>query len=396
MSTRLAKSALAAALGVSALAVAAALTACADADDSFEPTPDGGPSVVPVDDAGDAGDRDSDAGSEAGTCSPGGWCHTALPDNAMLTGVWGDGAGVVWAVSKQGQVLRWDGDAWKVHATGLGVLRAIWGSSATDIWIGSDTGLLHGEGATSVSLAFTPVTVPGDPSASITSIWGTGPADVWAVGARTDMPPYSGRVLHYGGGDAGATWTLEDVTAEPIAFTHVWGGAASGVWLAGVYFSDVEFFDEGVVLRREASGAAFAPIVMPGDPNDDRHRLGRVGGVSVPGETTMVLVAKSTYEVPSVWRASSPDNGQSFTWTFSPGSGQDFVMNAVLEIAPNDAWAAGEYGRLRHWNGTRWTQSAVSLTNLPLTRDFHAIWGQPSKDLWVVGDGLAVKRDLSK
>jgi hypothetical protein len=208
------------------------------------------------------------------------------------------------------------------------------------------------------------------------------------------MPPYAGRVLHYGG--AGAGWTLEDVTAEPIAFSHVWGSAASGVWLAGFFFNETEFFDEGVVVHREPNGTAFVPVKMPGNPDDDRERLGRVGGVSVPNGGVMLLVAKTTYETPSTWRATSPDNGQSFTWTLKRGNGQDFAMNAVLEIGENDAWAAGEYGRLRHWNGMEWTQSAVSLTKLPLTRDFLAMWGGPSKELWVVGDHLAVKRDLSK
>ena len=394
MSAWLVKSSLVVTLSIGALASAVALVACASSDDEAASDDDAGNNVVPVEDAGEpdvAIDADADAPS---TCSPGGWCHTELPADVTLTGVWGDGTGVVWAVSKQGQVLRWDGSAWKLHASGLGSLRAIWGSSPADLWLSSEAGLVHGTGASSDSIVFTDVTAPGDPSAVITSIWGAGPDDVWAVGGTSGFAPYAGRVLHYGGAAAG--WTVEDVTTEPIAFTHVWGSSTSGVWLGGHFFSDEEFFDEGVVLRRAPSGTAFTPVALPVSPTDARERLGRIGGVSVVNGSTVLVVGKSTYETTSSWHATSSDNGKTFAWSLRRERGQMYAMSGAFGSAANDAWMAGEYGRVWHWDGTEWTQSAVSISKLPITRDFHAMWGQPSKELWVVGDRLAVKRELSK
>jgi hypothetical protein len=382
-------------------ALAAILIACADTDPDTGFVPDrDGPPPLPTNDAGSSADGAIEAAAEAGVskCSPGGFCHTDLPPDSTLTAVWGDGAGVVWAISEQGKVLRWETDAWKVHATGLGALRAIWAVSPTDIWLGGAKGLFHGTGATSAALVFAPETVPGDANVPVSSIWGAGPDDLWAVGGRTDVFPYENRVLHRSPGDAGPVWSLVDVSggaAAPLSISHVWGNASSGVWLAGVFFNDEEFFDDGVMLRRAAGSTTFDPIRLPSDPIDDRARLGRVGAISTTA-TTMLVVGRSSTDAPSTWRAITSDGGQTFTWTFARGSSSDFGMNAAFDLGATDGWAAGDLGRLRRWDGTAWSQASVTYTGIPVTKPFHGMWGAPAKDLWVVGEQIAVHRDLSK
>jgi hypothetical protein len=386
-----------AAFAMTALATAVALVACADSGTSVGPLPDASGTSVPGEDAGDTGDAGVDSGPDGSglpTCSVEGWCHTSLPSSVVLTGVWGDGLGVVWAIGSGGEILRWEHDAWKVHAKVEGPLLAIWGSGPTDIWVSSEGGLLHGQGASTAVLAFTPVAAPGDPLAPIVSIWGSGPTDVWAVGGRIDVTPHEGRVLHYAG--VGEGWTLENVTAEPIAFSHVWGTSASGVWMSGVFYSDVEFAAEGAVLRRAVGAVDFTGVVLPEDPLVGvRGRLGVTGGVGATAITTS-LVGRTIDGLPAVWRASSVDDGKTFTWSFERGVAQDPSLKAVWEIASNDTWAAGDYGRLRHWDGKEWTQSFVSISGPPMTKAFSARWASPAKDLWVVGDRVAVHRDLSR
>ena len=227
-------------LGVFALA---AFVACADASDDARPFPNDpteGGTLPPSDE--DAGTPDLDAGEDVETdaappeCSREGFCHTAVPKNQTLHGVWSDGAGVTWAVSEQGAVLRHDG-AWKVHATLDGPLRSIWGSSPTDIWVGGDNGLFHGEGASSATLAFAAVPSPG-PSTPILSIWGTGANDVWATGNLFSFPMLS-RVLHYGPTKAGAPdWSVENVIEAEVLWSRVFGSSASGVWVGGDWFTE--------------------------------------------------------------------------------------------------------------------------------------------------------------
>ena len=78
------------------------------------------------------------------------------------------------------------------HSSGLG-LSSVWGSGPKDIGAVGDTGtILHYDGT-----AFTPSTVqlPLGRKPNLRGVWGSGPNDVWIVG--------DGVVLHYTGPNAG-------------------------------------------------------------------------------------------------------------------------------------------------------------------------------------------------
>lgn len=391
-------------LGAAGLLVLAACSplafvACAVTEQQGEPPLDvDGAALPPGPDANaptDAG-AEAEADAPARVCSDQGFCHTPVPPDQTLRAVWGDGAGAAWAVSEQGAVLRWDGAAWQVHTKDLGPLFAVWGSGPTDVWVGGEGGLHHGTGATAATLTFTAVAAPGDPTIAIRSIWGTSASDVWAVGGNGGEVP-TGRVLHLtASGDAGASWTLDPASAEALAFTHVWGTAASGVWLAGSRpIPGDEFFTEVIVLRRPAGAPDFAPVALPSDPQENPTfgRLGLVGGVSPGGESTMWILGRTAGTLHGIWRGASADSGQSFTWTYERyGRADDPGLNAAFGTAANDVWAAGDYGRLRHWDGKQWSQAAITLTKFPVTEPFYGLWSKGPDEVWVVGDGVALYR----
>jgi hypothetical protein len=124
-----------------------------------------------------------------------GWQARAVGSKKSLHGVWAVSNTDAWAVGKQ-QILHLQGASWTdatPPALGKGWLVWIWGSSPSSIWaVGysdRDTsagtfghGLIyHYDGA-----AWQPVTVPGVIDAStpaLFAVWGSGPNDVWAVGA---------------------------------------------------------------------------------------------------------------------------------------------------------------------------------------------------------------------
>ena len=179
-------------------ALAFAGVACATSDVTLgSVTDDGGNKLNGEGGAQDEPDvSTSDAGPDSlpppRECSDQNFCHTNVPEGATLTSVWGDGAGVVWSVSAQGTIYRWDGFQWKVHhvvaaAAGAAELTTIWGSSATDVWVAGSTGLLHGTGTSAATLSFAPVTdLPGNPDVPLASVWGSGPDNIWAVGYAQD------------------------------------------------------------------------------------------------------------------------------------------------------------------------------------------------------------------
>ncbi len=396
----------------------AALVACADAEEAAEPArdvPEGGTipanvdSGIPPEDSGSP-DAISDAGVDADAaprvCSKEGFCHTVVPANQTLRGVWTDGAGTAWAVSDEGAILRYDGTAWSVHATTKGALMSIWGSGPTDIWVGGATGLYHGQGATPATLVFTEVATP-DPQTPITSIWGTGTNDVWAVGGDTMTYPLVGRVLHYtgpvdagGGKGAPSDWALESIGKDPFLTLRVFGSAASGVWIAGRRMNPKQFWYEVALLRREAGGTDFVDVPLPSDPELPGNPVGTFENLydaSMSADGMSVFVLGRTHSArPAYARGSAINGGQSWAWSYNKnGAFGEPISNAIAAGSATDVWIAGDYGRIKHLSGSQWAQAAITVTKFPVIDPFYAIGGK-GNDMWFVGEGVALHRDPAK
>ncbi len=387
---------LAAALFASVLAPAA----CSHSSDGTVDAPphDDGTTLPPGDaSVADASPDAEGADAEAGpprVCSEQNFCHTTVPAGHTLRAGWSDADGIAWAVSTEGAILRWDGKNWAIHASGLGALSSIWGSSPTDVWVGSETGLYHGQGASSAALAFTAVTgLPGDPT-PITAVWGTGPDDVWATGPRSGGTSYAGRVLHYAGAAAG--WSLDLASAEPIAYTRVWGSTNSGVWLAGVRKNTKDVL-ELAVRRRPVGKSSFSEVLLPGDPeyppNNVYAKLVTVWSVSSSGDDTIWILGEQAFGKPGYVRGTTTDSGQTYAFTFTALGDKAFLLpNTIWGISANDAWVGGDFGRLRHFDGTTWKQAFTTITEYPMVDPLYGIWTRGTDELWIVGAGVALHR----
>ncbi len=397
-------------------AVGIVLVACADSDATDPNETDGGaattlPEASAPDDAGaDDMDAKADASNDAETdaaprvCSDDGFCHSVLPGDHGLRGVWGDGQGIVWAVSAGGSVLRWDGNAWTEHTTGLAPLASIWGSGPTDLWlVASDGTVYHGTGASSAEVAFAPVTLPGDAQIAIKSIGGTGPNDVWAVGGFKDdwVWPWAwkGRVLHYGGDPAsgGSGWSVdEELSSRSIAFASVAADGSSGVWLAGQEFREDSWdLIYGVLLRRAPGAAGWTSVELPVDMTiSERPEPLDLALVATTGSGVWLrgAVAGMGGNRAPLWRGTSTDGGATFSWSFIAQQPWDPDVKAFWGTASSDIWTVGQPGRVTRWSGTKWQQAAVRVTNTPVTTAFYGIWGTSSTDFWVVGENAALHK----
>jgi hypothetical protein len=146
------------------------------------------------------------------------WTAQDLPGGTpMLHWTFGTG-GDLWTVGRDGAALRREGDAWVAHPTGVTeILWGIWGAAPDDLWtvggdgVDDDPVLVHWDGA-----AWTRTTLPDTAeSTGLFKIWGTGPADITAVGDR-------GLALHYDGAD----WLVHP-TDDLADLISVWGRAAT-------------------------------------------------------------------------------------------------------------------------------------------------------------------------
>lgn len=166
---------------------------------------------------------------------------TPIPGEGVVRGIWGSSATDVWLLvdnseaspSQKGATMHGTGkDAaslvWTpVDSQSAVGLDAIWGSSADDVWAVGEAGTIRRIGRSDLRWTI----VPSPTTARLRAVWGTGPKDVWAVG-------HAGTILHWDG----AAWT-SSVAAFPAGtkpdLFGVWGSGPGDVWIVG----------DGVVLR---------------------------------------------------------------------------------------------------------------------------------------------------
>jgi len=138
-------------------------------------------------------------------------------------GVWGTGPGDVWAVGN-GHFVHWDGSSW-AYATGDGnYLESVWGTSTTNAWAvggtsSSTSKTVHWDGG-----AWSLVPNPG--ASYLFGVSGSGPDDVWAVGAN-------GTAVHWDGGAWSSVPSGVSSAALPRALTAVWAAGANDAWAVG-------------------------------------------------------------------------------------------------------------------------------------------------------------------
>lgn len=126
----------------------------------------------------------------------------------------------LWAVGAKGAIHRWRDGGWEVLASGTtSHLRAIWGSSPTDLWVGGDAGtLLRWDGE-----AFTRYPIPT--RGAFTQLAGSGPWDVFAL--AYDAADGASALFRWNG----SLWIPQRIPGG-LSPLSVWRGEV-GVWVGG-------------------------------------------------------------------------------------------------------------------------------------------------------------------
>jgi hypothetical protein len=374
-------------------------------DGSVDATADTASAADAGTDLDGAHDADADA---APACSTDGWCFTKLPEAGsfdagpggssgssplfQMTSVWTGADHQAWAVTAGGHVLHWDGASWKVVTVVGATLHSIWGTSPTDLWIAGDGPLvLHGT-VSAGGLTLAPV--PIDTYQGLTTIWGTSPTSMWVLGN-------GGGVFHLEAPDAGAPLAFvsmdlpSDYPGDYNQFraTALWG-TGNDVWIAGqdqTYCDPVSCqFASELVVRKWKGGNA-------GDPSWDRLRIPMTATSTIALYSNISVGAATSDGIQLVFVESS--NGGSghvvriATSAAQLGPGidgihQDGLYSWNVEVTKNyggaqaiwatdstNVWLAGPRG-VRHYDGTAWQIGRLSVTpGKPLLEDLHSIQG---------------------
>lgn len=272
------------------------------------------------------------------------WKKLTSGTTKELRAIWGTSASDVFFVGADGTILRYDGT--QVSAMTSGVtdsLKGVWGSANNDVYAVGFLGLLLHYDSTSWKKITSPVT------SSLASIWGSGADNIIAVGSGksirydgstwketpTGISSYlngvfvnskqsalavgaNGEAAHFNG----STWT---------ALTTKSNTNLNGVWGNGTrYYAAGFMFPSGEVL--EIDGTTVKTISQ-GNP-------GRLYGIGGHGDAVYVVGSAGT-----VLRY------EGGTWASESPAGLQSDIDAVWAAGPKDVFIAGADGVIYH--GTR-------------------------------------------
>jgi hypothetical protein len=254
--------------------------------------------------------------------------------SAYLHAVWGSSATDVYVVGDSGVILHSHGDgSWTAQASGTTyLLFDIWGSSASDIYavghrVPGDNVVLHSTG----DGKWTSWGSLGGSSDGFT-VWGSGPGDVY-IGAEP---------LFHGTGSA--SWTALSATGNASA---VWGTGAANVYAGDIWSI---YHLSGTTWKQEAQALPTGVSITAiwGSSASDVYAAGHAG----------------------IYHSTGVDD-----WT-AQSIGD--TVNKLWGSSPNDIYAAGD--ELWHSTGGSFTRDE----SLQGAQGIASVWGSSASDVYVV------------
>jgi hypothetical protein len=249
-------------------------------------------------------------------------------------------------------------------------LYRVWGSGPRDVWaVGAAGTIRHWDGS---SWSGTKSGTAKD----LFGVWGSGPNDVWAVGA-------AGTILHWNG----CAWSA---SASDLLLTtavnDVWGSGPGDVWAVG---AEIQHWDGSAWSNL---GWAFPGTTAGGSHGTDRNDvfpqiLYSVWG-SGPNDVWAVGSDCSGTDAGGVISIDcAPDNilhWDGADWSVGP-SGTPQTFTDVWGSGPGDVWAVGVGVFIIppvtvHWDGSVWSAAGTNF-------GANGIWGSGPDNVWAVGWG---------
>ncbi len=249
---------------------------------------------------------------------------------SLLRDVWIARENDVWAVGEiyagdpsAYNVARWDGQQWTLSRATLGAVRAVYGFSSTDVWVGTSAPY-HWNGT-----GWLGYNVSGIFDGYISKIWGTSSSNLFIVGTN-------GSIAHFDG----SNWQRMPSPTD-VDLLDVWGSPdGSVVWACGW-----EDFRPAVLLRYQ--GGQWLKVFE--DPNPFPLREDSLSGALGSGwaPTSNRIFLASNYGV-----YSCPENTRGEGRWFPATSSRFPFRIRGNNIA--DFFIAGSFSQVSHFNGKSW------------------------------------------
>jgi BNR/Asp-box repeat len=265
-----------------------------------------------------------------------GWTPVVVADSTEYLDVWGAGTAAfavgrrIRSTGSSGVILRWNGSFWA-----------------------------------NISPDF-----PRD--RELTAVWGSGPNDIWVLGSQATVGgTYVLVALHStNGGDSWTeqTLTLADVSRPNVADVH-------GVSATEAYAVGRTSTNQRLTLHLNAAGSwEQEDFGVPSYTTVLEGVLARA-----PGEVYGVGTQTSGFAVRGIVLKRNESGSSWDPW--AEDERESTRYHAVWSSPAGDVYVVGAGGRIRHFDGTRWTE--MGPAHAPALR---GIWGSSDGNVYAVGE----------
>lgn len=204
----------------------------------------------------------------------------------------------------------------------------------------------------------------------LTAVWRSG-SEVYTFGVRAGSPA---SIVVLRSLDSGATWietaAIPWTGAGTPQVTEAWGSSPSAIHVTGYAEGDGGVV-QGFTLRYD--GTSWTLSAAPGDD-------ARLTAVWSSGAYAVMSGYRA---IPGGWAGfvrTSTDGGVSWTEMAIPTAAENGRIEGVWGTSPTSLYAAGNGGRVYHYDGTRWS-TMMGLGGA----DLYAIGGRSAGDVVAVG-----------
>lgn len=292
-------------------------------------------------------------------------------------------------------------------------IQALWGSSPKDVYaicgVGYDPSQpseliwrFDGKMWAPVSLPVTSGTFTQLPVRWFSSVYGFGPSDVWAVGARSysasGLPADSSLVLHYDG----SIWHEMSISGAKGLAT-VWGSAPNNVWIGSVdgivyQFNGTTFRSENPPYTNERMSPLENFVSLTGRQDGttfllygvDRQSTFNARCYLVERQTNGWTLIGNTISPYSLWGIWMSPGGSLFgyypslykwqanSWMQLGSFDEHFKLSAMTGMADNDITVVG-------YSSWDWSSYAYNFDGASWARLSSVTIGSPLYAVWVDG-----------
>ena len=326
--------------------------------------------------------------------------NTGIPFYAAA-GVGGSG---VLAVGENGQIMKYDASGWEpVNRFTRHEYPGVWGSSADDVYVvGYDTrgaipgdsyASLHFDGNTWTAFTLPPVSIYDYPTGA-TAVWGSS-ADNVLIGSRNGM------IHRYDGG----SWTFETRFSYQ-QITSIWGSGPGDVFVAGdAGYSSYRIWHYDGSRWSEMTRLDSGGINLWGSSGSDVFAGTHSGRIFHYDGGEWSLMTETSPPARTIW-GSGPDNvyaiGIDHLLRYDGNSWKPVEtglmfknFRAIWGSGPSDIFIVSHrvgkghkvWGRIYHYDGNSWSEVGV-----PASNGLSAVWGSSGDDVYAAGYGGTVLR----